>query len=466
MKPIFSFLLALSLAIVAQAQNWPSFRGRNASGTADGGRAPTTWDAEKSVNVQWKTQIPGVGHSSPIIWGGRIFITTAVSSDPSAAFEHGVSQSVASAADTSKHSWRVYCLDKASGRVLWAKTAREGAPQVKRHVRSSFADPTPATDGKYVVAFFGSEGLFCYDFGGNLLWKQDLGLLDGGWSGDPNSHWGFSSSPVIYRDLVIIQCDTQRNSFVAAYSLKDGRAVWRASRDEDTSWSSPIIYEGGGTAELVVSGTKYYRGYDPLTGKELWRMADGADVKIPAPITAHGLIFLGGGSAQLRRSFYALRAGSRGEIALREGASSNEQVAWRNRATPHILTPIVYGDSLYVCGDNGVLTQYRAKTGEEVYRERIGGRGLTFSASPVAADGKLYFASEDGDIYVIKAGPTYELLAQNPMGEVLMATPAISDGLLIVRGQSHIFAIKELPSKGKEGGATARQFEKQNFRRE
>jgi outer membrane protein assembly factor BamB len=453
MKPIFILLLALSLAIITQArnwtqgQNWPSFRGRNASGASDGGNAPTTWDAEKSVNIQWKMQIPGVGHSSPIVWGNRVFITTAVSSDPSVVFEHGSSQSVASATDTSRQSWRVYCLDKASGRVLWMRTSYEGAPKVKRHVRSSYADPTPATDGKYLVAFFGSEGLFCYDFNGRLLWKQDLGALDGGWTPDPNSHWGFSSSPVIYRDLAIVQCDTQRNSFVAAYTLKDGRLAWRAPRDEDTSWSSPTIYEDNGRAELIVSGTKFYCGYDPLTGKELWRLADGVDVKIPAPIAAHGLIFLGGGSPQMRRSFYALRAGARGEIAMPDGARSNDQVAWRNRATPHILTPIVYGDFLYVCGDNGVLTQYQARTGEEMYRERIGGRGLTFSASPVAADGKLYFSSEDGDVFVVKAGPTYELLSRNPMGEVLMATPALSDGMLIVRGQSHVFGIKEKSSK-------------------
>ncbi|MGE0131030.1 MAG: PQQ-binding-like beta-propeller repeat protein [Blastocatellales bacterium] len=446
MKPIFSLALALCFVSAAQAQNWPSFRGQNASGVTsgatEGGSAPTAWDAEKSVNIQWKTPIPGVGHSSPIVWGNRVFITTAISSDQSPVFERGPSQSVASATDTSKHVWRVYCLDKTNGRVVWAKTAHEGVPKTKRHVRASHANPTPATDGKHVVAFFGSEGLYCYDFNGTLLWKHDLGVLDGGWSPDPKSHWGFSSSPVIYRHLALVQCDTQRNSFIAAYNLKDGREVWRVARDEDTSWSSPTIYEAAGRAELIVSGTKHYRGYDPLTGKELWRLADGADVKIPAPVAAHGLIFLGGGSSHMRRSFYAVRAGARGEIALRDGAASNEQIAWRNRATPHILTPIVYGDYLYVCGDNGVLTQYQAGTGEEIYRERIGGRGVTFSASPIAADGKLYFASEDGDIFVVKAGPNYELLARNPMGEVLMATPAISDGLLIVRGQRHVFGIR------------------------
>jgi len=449
MKLIIPLALSLCCVITAQAQNWPSFRGRSASGVADGGSAPTTWDATKSTNIQWKTPVPGVGHSSPVVWGNRVFVTTAISSDQSPVFEHGQSQSVASAKDASKHVWAVYCLDKTNGRVIWAKTAYEGVPKAKRHVRASFANPSPATDGKYLVAFFGSEGLYCYDLNGKFLWKQDLGVLDGGWSPDPNSRWGFASSPVIYRHLVIVQCDTQRDSFVATYNLKDGRQVWRAARDEDTSWSSPVVYEAKGRAELIVSGTKRYCGYDPLTGKELWRLADGVDVKIPTPVVAHGLIFLGGGSTHERRSFYAVRAGAGGEIALPDGTASNEHIAWRNRATPHILTPIVYGDYLYVCGDNGVLTQYQAKTGEQTYRDRIGGRGITFSASPVAADGKLYFASEDGDVFVVKAGPEYELLARNPMGEVLMASPAISDGLLIVRGQRHVFGIKEKTAKNR-----------------
>src|SRR5262245_42616502 len=442
MKSIFSLALAMWFAVTALAQNWPSFRGQNASGVAEGSRAPATWDGEKSINLAWKTPIPGVGHSSPVVWGNRIFITTAVSDDPSPVFEHGRSQSVESATDSSKHSWRVYCLEKSTGRVLWTRTAYEGVPAAKRHVRASFANPTPATDGNYLVAFFGSEGLYCYDLNGKLQWKQDLGVLDGAWSSDPKSHWGFSSSPVIYRHLVIVQCDTQRNSFIAAYHLKDGRQLWRTPREEDTSWSSPLIYESEGRAALVTSGTKYYRGYDPLTGRELWRLADGVDVKIPTPIAAQGLIFLGGGSTHDRRTFYAVRTGAEGEIALRGETASNEHIAWRNRATPHILTPIVYGEYLYVCGDNGVLSVYSAKTGEEVYRDRIGGRGVTLSASPIAADNKLYFSSEDGDIFVVKAGPSYELLAKNPMGEVLMATPAVSDGMLIVRGQHHVFGIK------------------------
>jgi len=437
-----TILMAGVLAGTARAQHWPSFRGPHASGVAEG-PTPLTFDGEKMVNVAWRTEIPGFGHSSPVVWGDQVFVTTAVSSDARANFERGPSQSMDSSPDASRHIWRVYCLDRQTGRIVWDRTASEGAPRARRHVRASYANPTPATDGRHVVAFFGSEGLYCYDTKGRLIWRQDLGLLDGGYSSAPDAHWGFASSPIIYRDLVIVQCDTQKDSFIAAYRLSDGKMAWRTPRDEDTSWSSPTIYEGPGRVELIASGTRFYRGYDPETGKELWRLADGSDVKIPTPVAAHGLIYLGGGNSHKRRAFYAVRAGASGELSLPEGQDSAPGIAWRRRASPHLLTPIVYGDYVYVCADNGVLTQYHAKTGEQMYVERIGGKGTAFTASPVAAGGKLYFSSEDGEVLVVKAGPAYELLARNPVGEAVMATPAIAGGMLIIRGERHVYGIRE-----------------------
>lgn len=441
-----ALLLLLCLSAVCFAQNWPSFRGRNASGVADGTNPPASWDAEKSVNVLWKTAIPGVGYSSPVVWGDRVFITTAVSTDSKTVFVHGPTQTAETSDDTSKQIWRVYCLDKSTGKVIWLKDAYVGTPQVKRHVKGSHANSTPATDGNYLVTFFGSEGLYCYDLRGKLIWKQSLGTLVGGWTSDPTAQWGFASSPVIYRNLVIVQCDSQKDSFIAAFNLRDGKQVWRAARDEDTSWSSPVIYEGGARAELIASGTKYYRGYDPLTGKELWRLADGADVKIPTPIAAQGLLFLGGGSAHMRRLFYAVRAGASGDITPSEGQISTAHIAWQNPAKPHIVTPIVYGSHVYICTDNGVLNVYDVKTGDEVYRARLGSGGA-FSASPIAADGRVYFINEDGEVYVIKAGPRYELQEKNMMGEVVMATPAIAMNMLIIRTQRHVFGISQrIPS--------------------
>lgn len=443
MKSLLALALCLGWASAVSAQNWPSFRGQNGSGVADGNNPPTVWDAEKSTNILWKTPIPGLGHSSPVVWGDRVFITTAVSSAANSQFVHGLTETAASADDTSKHSWRVYCLDKNTGRMIWEKAIYEGTPKVKRHVKASYANSTPATDGKHLVVSFGSEGLYCFDFDGKLLWQQELGVLDGGWSSGPDMHWGFGSSPIIYQHLAIVQCDTQSQAFIAAFNLADGKRVWQNPREEDSSWSSPAIYEGKDHAELVTSGTKYYRGYDPLTGKELWRLADGVEVKIPTPIAAHGLYFLSGGSSHDRRTFYALRAGIKGEIKPAETADGSASIAWQSPVIkPHVVTPIVYGDYLYVCTDNGVLTQYQAKTGEPGYRARLGNGGA-FSASPVASDGKLYFASEDGEVFVIKAGSTYELLARNPLGEVMIATPAITGKMIIIRGEHHLFGIGE-----------------------
>ena len=437
MKWLFALAVSISLVSVAYSQNWPSFRGQNGTGVSDGNGPPTTWDTEKSINILWKTPIPGLGHSSPIIWGERVFVTTAVSSSATSQFVHGLTETPASADDLSKHSFRIYCLNKNTGAIIWQKTIYDGVPKVKRHVKASFANPTPTTDGKKLVVSFGSEGLYCFDLDGKLLWKQDLGVLDGGWTADPGFHWGFGSSPIIYKHLAIVQCDTQNQSFIAAYNLENGKRVWQTPREEDSSWSTPTIYEGKHGVELITSGTKYYRGYDPLTGKELWRMADGVDVKIPTPLATNDLYFLGGGSSHDRHPFYVLRAGVKGEVKATEA----NNIAWQNtQIRPHIVTPIVYNNYLYVCTDNGILSQYQAETGEATFRARLGSGG-SFSASPVAADGKLYFVSEDGDVFVVKADTKYELLARNSMGEVVMATPAIGGKMLVIRGQTHLFGI-------------------------
>jgi outer membrane protein assembly factor BamB len=439
MKFLIALALCLGFASASYAQNWTSFRGQNGTGVGDGNDLPTTWDTEKSTNILWKTPIPGLGHSSPIIWGDRIFVTTAVSSSANSQFVHGLTETAASADDNSQHSFRVYCLNKNTGSIIWEKAIYDGLPKVRRHVKGSYANPTPATDGKNLVVSFGSEGLYCFDLDGKLLWKQDLGILDGGWSSGPDFHWGFGSSPVIYKQLVIVQCDTQNQAFVAAYNLTNGKRVWQTAREEDSSWSTPTIYEGKNGAELITSGTKYYRGYDPLTGKELWRMADGVDVKIPTPIAANDLYFLGGGSSNERHAFYVVRAGVKGEIRPADVSANN--IAWQSpQIRPHIVTPLVYKDYLYVCTDNGIVSQYDAKTGEPTFRARLGSGG-SFSASPVAADGKVYFVSEDGDVFVIKAETTFELLARNAMGEVVMATPAIGGKMIVIRGQNHLFGI-------------------------
>lgn len=431
------------IALSDKPHNWPSFRGASASGIADGTSPPVSWDAGAGKNLAWKTAIPGLGHSSPVIWGDRVFLTTAISSARQSRFDSGNIDTSATAGDLSEHSWRVYCMDKRSGRILWERTVLKGKPRIQRHVKSSYANPTPAVDGSHLVAFFGSEGLYCFDFEGVLLWKKDLGMLEGGWSSVKGLQWGFGSSPIIYRDLVIVQCDTQSQSFLRAYHLDDGSVAWSVDRDEDTSWGTPTILSFPARDELIASGTKYYKGYDPATGRELWRLHDGIDVKIPTPVVGGGLIFLGGGSSHGRRNFYAVRAGSAGEINTDPNGAPDKRIAWMSPLIkPHVVTPLVYHNQLYVCSDNGVLATFDATSGENGFRARLG-QGTSFSASPVAADGRIYFASEDGDVYVVRAGGEFELLARNPVGEVIIATPALSDRSIFIRGLNHLFAFRE-----------------------
>ncbi len=435
------FLLFLSLcSFSTRAQNWPQFRGPGAAGVVEGSAAAQTWNAAKAENLVWKTKVPGLAHSSPVIWGDVVFVSTAVTSGTKDETRFGLYGDVAPVKDDPKHTWKVYALDKRTGKVLWERIASEGIPKVKRHPKSTHADSTPVTDGKYLVVLFGSEGLYAYDLKGKLLWKQDLGVLDAGWFYDPDYQWEYGSSPIIYKNLVIVQADLQKNSFVAAYDIKSGKQVWKTPREEIPSWSTPTVYAGKTRAELITNGTKAIRGYDPMTGKELWRLTPNSEIATPTPFAAHDLIYVTNGYRPIQ-PIYVVRPGATGDITLKEGKDSSEFIAWsKPRGGPYMPTPIVYGDFFYTLSNQGVMTAYNAKTGERVYQERLGGTGGAFTASPVASDGKIYMSSEDGDVFVVKAGPKHELLAKNPVGEVMMATPAISDGMLIVRGINHVFA--------------------------
>jgi len=430
-------IFALLLATAAFAQNWPSFRGPGATGVLDAPRnPPTSWNIAANRNLAWRTAIPGLGHSSPIVWGDRVFVTTAVSSDPKSVFQYPLAGQLDRRTDLAKHQFKIYCLDKHTGKILWEKVAADLAPRVARHPHNSYASATPATDGKRVVASFGSEGLFAFDLDGKLLWRQDVGPLDQGAFDVPDYKWGSASSPIIYKDLVIVQCDQQKGSFLAAFDAATGQPRWRTLRDAIPSWATPTVYQGTERAEVVTNGAEYFRGYDPATGAELWRIKGTSMISVPTPFAAHGLIYLASGYYRFIQPIVALKPGATGEVPA-------ERVAWRTeKGAPYLPTPIVYGDYFYCFNHRGVLTAYNAQNGTRIYEQRLG-EGGAFASSPVAAGGRLYAANEDGDIYVVKAGPAFELLAINKMDEVVMATPALTDGMLIVRGLSHVFGIAE-----------------------
>ena len=429
-----AFILVLvTLPGVAATAQWPSFRGPSGSGVATAAAPPLAWNISTNTNVAWRTPIPGLGHSSPIVWGDRIFLTTAVSSDAASrtvALGDSDAAGIDPATDRSEHEWRVLAVDRASGRVLWSRTVHQGVPRVRRHVKGSQASATPATDGRRLVALLGSEALVAFDVDGVELWRKDLGVLAVGLADDPTYEWGPASSPVIHNNLVVVQNDRYKDSFLIAFELDTGREVWRSARNELPAWATPLVHTGTSTPMVVTSSPRFVRGHDLRTGRERWRIADpDGQVKVSTPVSAGDLAIVTGGWPPAARPILAVRV-------------ADGSVAWRHdRGSPYTTTPLVHEGLLYALTDNGILSVYQVADGARVYQQRLSRDSGSFSASPVAAAGRVYFASEDGKVYVIRAGRTFELLAVNDVGEVCMATPALAGNLLIVRTREHLYAL-------------------------
>ena len=440
-----------SLALVAalttwtmtavSAQQWPSFRGAGSSGVAAAASPPVKWDLAASQNVAWSTPIPGLAHSSPVVWGDRVFLTTSVNTTPKAPDLTSRAVELQGASDMGQHQWKVYSLDRRTGRVLWERMVYEGVPRVRRHGKASHASASPATDGKFVVFSMGSEGLYCFDMEGTLQWKKDLGVLDVGMVEDPTAQWGPASSPIIDGDLVIVQDDRQRSlsSHLIAFDLETGKEVWRTKRDEMPAWATPVIHKSAARQTIITNASRYIRGYDERDGREVWQLADtqadppkgvgDGQVKVSTPVLAGDLAIVTGGWPSAARPIYAIRV-------------TDGTLAWKvDRGSPYTPTPIVYEDLLYVMTDNGVLGVYDVKTGARVYQRRVAEGSGGFSALPVAAAGRIYFTSEDGVVYVVRAGRTFELMATNDMREVCMATPAIANDMMIVRTRTRVYGL-------------------------
>lgn len=437
-----ALVAAVGGAVVADAapqqnEQWSSFRGPGASGVADGHELPVSWDADSGEQIAWRTPLPGLAHSSPIVWGDRIYVTTAVADSGEVDLITGDvdAAGIDPAADLVSHTWHLIAVDLDSGETVWDTIAHRGEPRLARHAKASHSSATPVTDGERIVALLGTEGLFCFDMRGELLWRTDVGLLDVGLWGDPGSQWGAASSPVIWQDRVFVQSDRHEGSFVAAFDLETGSELWRAAREEKPAWSTPTLLAGE-TPQLITNGANQIRGYDPRSGEELWRQSHGdLEVIVPTPVVAGDRVIVTGGYPAGGRPIYALRPPSTA------GERSAELLWEAERGSPYTSTPLAYRGILYVITDSGILSAYDLESGERLYRERLV-VGAGFSASPVASDGYVYFASEDGDVFVVRAGPELEVVAHNTMGEVLMATPAIASGTMVVRGRSHLFAIR------------------------
>jgi outer membrane protein assembly factor BamB len=434
--------LVHSIVTVAQKpdRQWPSYRGNMASGVLDNAALPETFDFKTGQNIKWKISIPGMGISSPVIWGNKLFLTTAVSEGDKAGFKPGIFGDVASVNNSSVHEWKVFCIDKNSGKVLWERTSCKGIPKVKRHPKSTHANATVATDGNYVAAFFGSEGLYCYDMEGNLKWQKNFGVLESVFFTMKNAEWEFASSPIIYDGVLIVQCDVLENSFIAAYDLKTGSEKWKTERDEYPGWCTPTIYRNDNKIFIAVNGYKNRGGYDFETGKEVWKMSGGGDIQIPTPIVGKGLIFFN--SAHGKSSpVMAVKTDAVGDITLEQNETSNQYVKWYHpRGGSYIHTMLLYHDRLYNVNWNGSINCFDPLNGNEIYSAKLG-KADSFIASPVASDGRIYIVSEEGIVYIIGDGDEFRLLAEIPLNDICMTAPAITDGMLYFRTQKNLICV-------------------------
>ena len=428
-------LLTLALSpIVLVADEWPMFRGRAAGVGVDDPALPDTWSATE--NVAWKVPIPGLGWSSPVVWGDHVFLTTVVNTTqqepPKPGFYLGDW-----AASTAPHRWVVYDIDFRTGKVRWEREVGSAPPGKAKHLKNTYASETAVTDGERVYFYFGNLGLFAFDFNGKQLWSKPIGPLK------TRNNWGTGASPVLHRDRLYIVNDNDEQSFIAAYDARTGNEVWRVNRAEGTNWATPFVWENSVRTEIVTSGSDLVRSYD-LSGKQLWELKGMSTISVTTPFASHGMLMLNSGYvADPNRPAYAIRPGASGDISLKGDETSNAYIAWALKTgAPYQPSPIVVGDTYYTVMDRGFFTAHDVRTGKEIYpRQRISTDPAAFVASPWSYGGKIFAISEDGETYVIQAGPEYKLLGRNSLGEMTLASPAVAHGSVLIRTMSNLYRI-------------------------
>jgi len=432
--------------------DWPRFRGPGGKGVAPGFSLRSKWNVgEKADGILWSVPVPGLAHSSPVIKGDRLYLATAISTAGDAPLMVTRGGRPNAADDNGEQKWTILCYDRRTGEELWRKTARQGRPRATRHVKATHANTSVTIDGENLVAFFGSEGLYCYDLDGNLKWSRDLGVINISKYG---IGWGYASSPAIHDDRIVIVCDDPEKPFVAALKLSNGEEIWRTDRKDicERSWGTPFIHASESRTQAVVNGWPWIVSYDGEDGSELWRIKGGGDNPVPTPFEANGWIYITNAHGA-ESPIFAVRPDATGDVSPPTESGSNKSVVWSvRRGGSYMSTPVVYGDYLYLGNTNGVLRCFNAKTGEKIYEKRLGS-GASIYASLVAADGKIFCASENGSVYVVKSGPRFELLEKNQMQDPLYATPAISGGVLYLRTTKHLIAVDD-DVVGREHGKT------------
>lgn len=421
----------------AAAANWPGFRGPDATGVPQNETGlPSSWSATE--NVAWKSVIGGSGWSCPVVWGDNIFITSArgasLTDTPRGGFYEGA---VESPKPDDEYLWNAHCLDLGSGEAIWTKELHRGVPRVGRHRKNTYASETAVTDGEHVYMHVGDLSTWCLDFRGNVVWSKAWQPVRTRWG------YGTASSPALHEGRLYIVNDSEDQSYLVALDKESGREIWRADREEPTTWSTPFVWNSGERTEIVTLGREKVRSYD-LDGKVLWELSGLSSLAIPTPFASGGLLYVTSGYHNSpERPIFAIRPGASGDITLAEGETSNDYIVWSvPQGGPYHPSGLVYRGLYYTLYDRGFLTCHDARTGEEVYgKQRIDRDTVNFTASPWAYDGKVFCLDESGTTYVVEAGPTYKLLGTNDLDEMCMATPAITRDSLLIRTYSSLYKI-------------------------
>lgn len=483
--------LLFGLASAARGENWPQFRGPAGSGIPSESRLPTSWAADK--NIAWQVEIPGQAWSQPVVWGDQIFLTTAIPEEEKPATETGEAadggkqgddypakkdeaktdeakpaKPATEKADEDKdgdkseggegdrprrrrgggggfggsipdrlYRWKVMCLDRATGAIKWEQLAHEGKPTIPIHRTNTYASETPVTDGERVYAYFGSEGLYCYDMEGHLLWSKSLG------SYPMMLGWGTGSSPALLEGRLFVQCDNEKESFLVALDAKSGNEQWRVPREEKSTWATPFVWHNKVRTELVTAGAKKMRAYDPESGELLWESANARGRCSATPVATDELLYVGvGGGPGGLGPLLAIRAGAKGDITLEKDETSSDSVAWMaQRSGPPMASPLVYQGCLYVLEQGGgIIACYNALTGEQHYKKRIDG-AKGFTSSPWGYDGKIYCLDEEGTTFVIPVGPEFEVVATNKLDDHFWSSMAVAGDHILLRGTSRLYSI-------------------------
>lgn len=431
--------LALAPAVSEAQQHWTQFRGPEARGIGSDPRLPTRWSAQD--NVLWKADLPGRGWSSPVVWGDRVFLTTVVREGEYEAAKKGLYfGGDRPKPPESVHHWWVYCLDLGSGELLWKRQVHQGPPETSIHIKSSYASETPIVDGRRLYVYFGNVGVFCLDLAGKPLWEKRL---------QPHATrngWGTAASPVLHDGRLYLVNDNEEQSYLLALDAATGKELWRTERDEKSNWSTPYIWENSGRTEIVTPGTGRVRSYD-LDGRLLWSLQGMSSITIATPYEHNGLLYISSGYVgdRKRRPIYAIRPGAAGDISLKEEESSNEWIVWAQKmAAPYNPSTLIYDDMLVVLYDFGFIAGFDPATGKEVQEKRRIPKGRAFTASPWAYNGHVFCINEDGVTFVLQPAKSgLEIVHQNTLAEddMIMATPAIAGGRLLIRSDKRLYCI-------------------------